>query len=116
MEVVNAPAWLYYVDFLTAEKRGKSPGTSHGSDGYYLFGGHMNPDPEVQELARQLRHYWVNFATRGNPNGPGLPEWPAYRVESDQWLVFGVDSQAQANVLSDKLDLLESHYRQRTAQ
>jgi para-nitrobenzyl esterase len=116
MEAVSAPAWLYYVDFLSADKRGKSAGTSHGSDGYYLFGGHTVPDPEVRELARQLRHYWVNFAASGNPNGEGLPQWPAYRAETDQWLVFGVESQAQANILRDKLDLLESHYRQRTAE
>jgi para-nitrobenzyl esterase len=116
MEAVNTPAWLYYVDFLTRDQRGKAAGTSHGSDGYYLFGGHMNPDPQVQELARQLRHYWVNFATSGNPNGEGLPLWPAYRAETDQWLVFAVDSKAQAGILRDKLDLLESHYRQRTAQ
>lgn len=116
MEAVNTPAWLYYVDFLAADKRGKSAGTSHGSDGYYLFGGHISPDPEVQELARQLRHYWLNFAASGNPNGEGLPRWPAYRAENDQWLVLGVESQAQAGVLKDKLDLLESHYEARTTQ
>ncbi|MFN6201097.1 MAG: hypothetical protein ACK496_01290, partial [Acidobacteriota bacterium] len=22
--------------------------------------------------------YWVNFVTAGNPNGAGLPDWPAF--------------------------------------
>jgi para-nitrobenzyl esterase len=26
-----------------------------------------------------MQQYWVNFVKTGNPNGPALPAWPAYR-------------------------------------
>ena len=54
--------------------------------------------------------------TSGNPNGTALPQWPAYAQGSAQWMVISETSGARADVLQPKLDLLESHYRERTAQ
>lgn len=34
--------------------------------------------PADRAMSEQVMAYWVNFATNGNPNGPGLPQWPAY--------------------------------------
>jgi len=32
-----------------------------------------------KRLADQMTAYWVNFAAKGDPNGAGLPNWPAVR-------------------------------------
>lgn len=38
----------------------------------------LPPAAADRDLAATMMAYWVNFATRGNPNGAGLPIWPAY--------------------------------------
>lgn len=32
---------------------------------------------------------WTQFARTGNPNGPGLPEWPTYRAPEYRILDYG---------------------------
>ncbi len=32
----------------------------------------------AQALCKIIQGYWINFAKTGDPNGPGLPEWPRY--------------------------------------
>lgn len=50
----------------------------HSAELAYLFQGET-PSPVFttaqQTLADQLVKYWANFAAKGDPNGPGLPQW-----------------------------------------
>lgn len=41
------------------------------------IGGHPPPTAEDLALSRERPGYWVNFASQGNPNDPGLPHRPA---------------------------------------
>jgi len=47
-------------------------------------------------LAQTAHRYWVNFVRTGNPNGPGLADWPRYDPVTDMLMVFGPDGAARA--------------------
>jgi para-nitrobenzyl esterase len=50
--------------------------------------------PEDRRLSEQMQSYWTNFAKSGNPNGEGLPNWPAYT--RDSWQIVVLDSTVSA--------------------
>jgi para-nitrobenzyl esterase len=62
-----------------------SLGDYHSSEIQYVFPTDSSKlDPGQAKLAADMESYWANFARSGNPNGPGLPAWPAYTAASDQ--------------------------------
>lgn len=45
---------------------------AHGAELGYVFG------VVDSRMTREIQTYWTNFAKTGNPNGQGLPPWPAF--------------------------------------
>lgn len=43
---------------------------------------------EDRALSKMMSDYWVNFARTGNPNGAGLPVWPAYDAAQEKVMIF----------------------------
>ncbi len=54
--------------------------------------------PPAKALGKIIQGYWVNFAKTGNPNGKGLPQWPAF--EPGNRKVQILDSQVQTEPAS----------------
>jgi para-nitrobenzyl esterase len=85
------PAWLYY--FTRVPPGEPNFGAFHSAEfGYALATLKMwnRPFTDVDfRLSEIMSSYWVNFAATGNPNGKGLPEWPAFDQKTKQAIEFG---------------------------
>ncbi len=88
------PTWLYRFSYVSTVQRSKLPGTPHGMEIPFTLNvpaaviGAANVTDEDLAMGAAASGYWVNFAKTGDPNGKGLPEWPAHRVGSTQILNF----------------------------
>ena len=66
-------------------------GVSHADDILYLNGeflSHPEKYPAEAAVAEIIQQYWVNFAKTCNPNGKGLPYWPAFDASKPTTMQF----------------------------
>ncbi len=56
-----------------------------------------------------MASYWVNFARTGDPNGPGLPAWPAFNA-GGQLLVLGDTVYALPTPVDPQLRVFDAVY------
>ena len=118
-KAATKPVYLYYWTHAPPGKNHDSAGAYHGSEISYAFN-HANLPDEVwtdedRRIGDTLSSYWANFARTGNPNGPGLPQWPAFDGKSEQVMELG--DQFRSIPLADpaKVDFWKRFYETQPA-
>lgn len=104
----RAKSYMYFFAHLPAEPAtpcGYGCGPGHGAEVRYVFD-NLDQDPRRwatadREVADRLAATWVNFASTGNPNGKGLPAWPAFDGTRATVLKIGDEAQLKAYPLPD---------------
>jgi para-nitrobenzyl esterase len=110
-------AFVYYFDHRTPT----SPdGANHGSEISLVFGnlGAFGGPPQSgdKELSDLMSSYWVNFAKSGDPNGGGLPMWPAFTEKEQNAMFFDPQPSARPVPNLDKLKAFDAYYSWRREQ
>ena len=97
-----APAWLYEFAHVPPTTMGERFGAHHAGELPYVFGLMAYADDAGEEtspfaaegkwtaadrqLSATIMSYWTRFAASGDPNGDGLPAWPPFALDTDQYL------------------------------
>jgi para-nitrobenzyl esterase len=85
--------YTYYFDRVLPWPAHPEFGAFHTSEVPYLFQTLDRLDRPWEPIDRRVSDtvssYWTNFANMGDPNGKGLPAWPAYRTDGHVTMELG---------------------------
>jgi para-nitrobenzyl esterase len=110
-------AYTYFFTRIPTQNGQPSPqGATHTAEISYAFNnpkGQANQtwDDVDTKLGETMSSYWVNFITKGDPNGSGLPNWPQYRDVNSKVMVLGNNAQAETAPPLDKLKFFGAAYQ-----
>ena len=101
-----------------APARGGPPqpprGAAHSAEIQYAMG-NLDLDkryawgPDDHKVSQTIQTYFVNFIKTGNPNGAGLPNWPAYAAGSNYTrMCLDVESHAEPEPHRDRYQALDA--------
>jgi para-nitrobenzyl esterase len=89
----QTPAYGYYFDHAIPWPDKPQFGAFHTSEVPYVFGTLdklKRPWTDAdRRLSATMMSYWTNFATTGDPNGSGVPVWPAFSATRPTLLRIG---------------------------
>src|SRR5690606_179574 len=90
-----------------------APRTFPGGSSVELMAG----NPREEAFADQVSQYFVNFARTGNPNGQGLPQWPATRqLGPNEVMILDADGSGKGPWIGEARDrLYQAIYQERVA-
>jgi len=116
-----ANAYLYEFSYIPPHPWSKELGAYHTAEIPYVFD-HLTVSrvsaswylrEADYQLAKTMSGYWVNFATTGDPNGSGLPEWKPYNLETEPYLDFGSEVKLSHKLRTRQLDFFENYQKSR---
>jgi len=116
-ETGKSKVFYYYFDQHPEYPEG-SPragyGAPHGADVAYVFQ-HLNPSNSQTtktdlEISEAMSTYWVNFAKHGDPNGEGVPAWPAFSDADPVVMNFGQTPHAGPVPSAEALKSLDAYF------
>ena len=99
--------YLYYFDVRTPAWPDGAP---HGAEVLYVFGNLGDRAlPEDIKISELMHRYWINFASAGDPNGPGLPHWPAFRERAETAMIFDQAPSARPLPHADRIETFDRY-------
>jgi len=111
----DSDAYLYYFTRVPQIPNKEFYGAFHAAEILYAFdnlGTRERVYDEIDHsLAETMSDYWVNFATTGNPNGKGLPEWTPYTIDTECYMELGDEPAPGQNLRTEQLDFHEMRAR-----
>lgn len=105
------PVWEFRFGYVADSLRPRVTGAGHATEIPYVFdtvrekyGAATTAADE--KMAQTVNAYWANFAKTGNPNGPGLPNWPRYSTQTDTLMDFAqTGAKAETDPWKARLDV-----------
>ncbi len=112
MAKVGKPAYLYLFSRTTRDERAESLGAFHGLEIMYVFGNLdkvqlQGLEEDDRALSETVMAYWTNFARNGDPNGEGVPEWPAYDGGGAYYQILGTKVETGSGFFQQAYDLVK---------
>lgn len=109
MASVSSPAYLYWFTWEPNVEGGY--GAFHAAEIGYVFGDvevfGAAPTDADREFSDTLSDLWVRFAKRGDPNGQGFPEWPAFTRANGAYMELGRTIQVGTDLRVEQVDLVD---------
>ncbi len=114
-------AYVYYFDHR-GPRTPNGAGANHGDEIAYVFRnlpapvfGAPGPPPPIRpedtKISDLMSSYWVNFAKTGDPNGPGLPAWPAFSASAQNAMIFDATPGARPLPNQAQLKAFDPYYK-----
>jgi para-nitrobenzyl esterase len=96
-----------------ANQRPRPRGASHSAEIEYAMGNLGTNEvyawtPDDYKVSKVMQDYFANFIKTGNPNGPGVPNWPAFNT--GQRMIIDVNTRAEREKVRARYEFLDQFY------